>query len=74
MNSSLSSQSLILKNMIARFKLSENSEKDKKEHQTSRFTYIDDEPESEATPEETQQDITPSDEADIEDFSTSDKY
>ena len=70
----LSSQSLILKNMIARFKLSENSEKDKKEHQTSRFTYIDDEPESEATPEETQQDITPSDEADIEDFSTSDKY
>lgn len=45
----LSSQSLILKNMIARFKLSENSEKDKKEHQTSRFTYIDDEPESEAT-------------------------
>lgn len=35
--------------MIARFKLSENSEKDKKEHQTSRFTYIDDEPESEAT-------------------------
>ena len=60
--------------MIARFKLSENSEKDKKEHQTSSFTYIDDEPESEATPEETQQDITPSDEADIEDFSTSDKY
>ena len=38
------------------------------------ITYIDDEPESEATPEETQQDITPSDEADIEDFSTSDKY
>ena len=70
----LSSQSLILKNMIARFKLSENGEKDKKEHQPSRFTYIDDEPESEATPEETQQDITPSDEADIEDFSTSDKY
>ena len=37
-------------------------------------SHIDDEPESEATPEETQQDITPSDEADIEDFSTSDKY
>ena len=70
----LSSQSLILKNMIARFKLSDNGEKGKAEHQASRFTYIDDEPEDEATPEVSQQDMTVPDSTDIEDFSTSDKY
>lgn len=70
----LSSQSLILKNMIARFKLSENGEKGKTEHQAARFTYIDDEPESDATPEDSQQDVTVPDEDNVEDFSTSDKY
>lgn len=70
----LSSQSLILKNMIARFKLSENGEKGKTEHQASRFTYIDDEPESDATPEDSQQDMTVPDEDNVEDFSKSDKY
>lgn len=45
----LSSQSLILKNMIARFKLSDESER-KENSQTSRYSYIDDEPEEEAVP------------------------
>lgn len=45
----LSSQSLILKNMIARFKLSDESER-KENSQTSRYSYIDDEPEEGAVP------------------------